>query len=81
MLLYKCRFTGDEMLSDAFGPRDVVDDDGNVVEGLLEIDSMKVNKVCHPLTTVAPAHEMMGLHSTLHMMIFSDKETHHRFAI
>jgi hypothetical protein len=45
MIIYKCRFSGDEMLSSAFGPRPVVDDDGEVVPGLIEIDSMKVNKV------------------------------------
>jgi Translationally controlled tumour protein len=45
MILYKCRFTHDEMLTDAFKPRPVVDDEGNVVEGLIEIDSQKVNKV------------------------------------
>lgn len=45
MILYKCRFTNDEMLSSAFGPRPVIDDEGNVVEGLIEIDSQKVNKV------------------------------------
>jgi Translationally controlled tumour protein len=45
MILYKCRFTHDEMLSDAFKPVPVVDADGNVVEGLIEIESEKVNKV------------------------------------
>lgn len=45
MIIYKCRFSGDEMLSDAFKPRPVVDDEGNEVLGLMEIDSMKVNKV------------------------------------
>eukprot|EP00540_Astrosyne_radiata_P015248 CAMPEP_0116845492 /NCGR_PEP_ID=MMETSP0418-20121206/13297_1 /TAXON_ID=1158023 /ORGANISM="Astrosyne radiata, Strain 13vi08-1A" /LENGTH=179 /DNA_ID=CAMNT_0004476609 /DNA_START=54 /DNA_END=593 /DNA_ORIENTATION=+ len=44
MIIYKCRFTGDEMLSDAFKPRPVKDDDGNEVVGLIEIDSQKVNK-------------------------------------
>jgi len=44
MILYKCRFSGDEMLSDAFGPRPVKDAEGNEVAGLIEIDSMKVNK-------------------------------------
>lgn len=51
MLLYRCRFTGDEMLSSAFNPRPVVDDEGNVVEGLIEIDSQKVNKVSMSLFT------------------------------
>ena len=45
MIIYKCRFTGDEMLSDAFKPVPVKDGDGNEVEGLIEIQSMKVNKV------------------------------------
>jgi hypothetical protein len=45
MIIYKCRFTGDELLSDAFKPRPVVDDEGNEVPGLIEIDSQKVNKV------------------------------------
>lgn len=45
MIIYKCRFTGDEMCSDAFKPRPVKDDDGNEVPGLMEIDSQKVNKV------------------------------------
>jgi hypothetical protein len=45
MLLYKCRFTGDEMLTDAFKPVPVKDDDGNEVPGLFQIESQKVNKV------------------------------------
>ena len=45
MIIFKCRFTGDEMLSDAFKPGPVVDEAGNVVEGLLQIQSQKVNKV------------------------------------
>ena len=45
MIIYKCRFTGDEMLSDAFNPQPVKDSDGNEIEGLLQIQSMKVNKV------------------------------------
>jgi Translationally controlled tumour protein len=45
MIIYKCRFTGDEMLSDAFKPGPVKDEEGNVVEGLLQIKSQKVNKV------------------------------------
>jgi hypothetical protein len=48
MIIYKCRFTGDEMLSDAFKPTPVKDADGNEVEGLIQIQSQKVNKVrCH----------------------------------
>mmetsp|Transcript_24198 Transcript_24198/g.68137 ORF Transcript_24198/g.68137 Transcript_24198/m.68137 type:complete len:180 (+) Transcript_24198:136-675(+) len=44
MIIYKCRFTGDEMLSDAFKPTPVKDDDGNEVVGLFKIESQKVNK-------------------------------------
>lgn len=33
------------MLSDAFKPTSVKDDDGNEVEGLIQIQSQKVNKV------------------------------------
>ena len=33
------------MLSDAFKPVPVMDSDGNEVEGLIEIQSQKVNKV------------------------------------
>jgi Translationally controlled tumour protein len=45
MIIYKCRFTGDEMLSDAFKPTPVLDEDGSEVPGLLQIKSQKVNKV------------------------------------
>ena len=45
MIIYKCRFTGDEMLSDAFKPQPVKDDEGNEVPGLIQILSQKVNKV------------------------------------
>jgi hypothetical protein len=44
MLIYKCRVTGDEMISDAYNLRDVVDDEGNVVPELMECDSLSVNK-------------------------------------
>ncbi|GKY94917.1 tRNA 2'-phosphotransferase [Mayamaea pseudoterrestris] len=44
MIIYKCRFTGDEMLSDAFKPVPVVDEEGNEVEGLIQIQSQKVSK-------------------------------------
>lgn len=44
MIIYKCRFTGDEMLSDAFKPSPVIDDDGNEVPALFKILSQKVNK-------------------------------------
>jgi Translationally controlled tumour protein len=46
MIIFKCRFTGDEMLSDAFKPEPVKDDEGNEVVGLIKIQSQKVNKVC-----------------------------------
>jgi hypothetical protein len=49
MIIYKCRFTGDEMLSDAFKPTSVKDEAGNEVEGLLQIQSQKVNKVRVPV--------------------------------
>jgi inner membrane protein involved in colicin E2 resistance len=44
MIIFKCRFSGDEMLSDAFKPVNVKDADGNEVPGLIEIESIKVNK-------------------------------------
>jgi hypothetical protein len=46
MIIYKCRFSGDEMLSDAFKPVPVKDEDGNEVPGLIQIQSQKVSKVC-----------------------------------
>jgi hypothetical protein len=45
MIIFRCRWSGDEMCSDAFKPRPVVDKEGNEVPGLMEIDSQKVNKV------------------------------------
>jgi Translationally controlled tumour protein len=45
MIIYKCRFTGDEMCSDAFKPGPVKDAEGNEVPGLMQILSQKVNKV------------------------------------
>jgi Translationally controlled tumour protein len=45
MIIYKCRFTGDEMCSDAFKPGPVLDSEGKAVEGLMQIQSQKVNKV------------------------------------
>ena len=45
MIIYKCRFTGDEMCSDAFKPGPVLDADGKAIEGLMQIQSQKVNKV------------------------------------
>jgi hypothetical protein len=44
MIIYKCRFTGDEMCSDAFKPAPVMED-GAEVGGLFKIESQKVNKV------------------------------------
>lgn len=43
MLLYKCRFTHDELCSDAFKPVPVLKD-GEEVPGLFEIESTKINK-------------------------------------
>ena len=45
MIIFKCRFSGDEMCSDAFGPAPVQDEDGAEIEGLFKIESQKVNKV------------------------------------
>lgn len=45
MIIFKCRFTGDEMCSDAFKPGPVKDAEGNEVPGLMQIQSEKVNKV------------------------------------
>ena len=53
MIIYKCRFSGDELCSDAFKPGPVTDADGNVVEGLMQIQSQKVNKVCMLLINTA----------------------------
>mmetsp|Transcript_47143 Transcript_47143/g.69847 ORF Transcript_47143/g.69847 Transcript_47143/m.69847 type:complete len:182 (-) Transcript_47143:363-908(-) len=44
MLIYRCRFSGDEMCSDAFKPLPVVDADGNEVPCLMQVQSQKVNK-------------------------------------
>mmetsp|Transcript_10985 Transcript_10985/g.15829 ORF Transcript_10985/g.15829 Transcript_10985/m.15829 type:complete len:184 (-) Transcript_10985:163-714(-) len=44
MIIYKCRFSGDEMCSDAFRPNPVKDENGEEVLGLFEIESQKVNK-------------------------------------
>ncbi len=45
MIIYTCRFTGDEMCSDAFLPYSVTDDvTGDTVPGLFQVDSQKVNK-------------------------------------
>lgn len=58
MIIYKCRFTGDELLSDAFKPRPVVDDEGNEVPGLIEIDSQKVNKVQYATLAITRLWQM-----------------------
>ena len=45
MIIYKCRVTGDEMISDAYKLREVTDpESGEVVPELVECDSLKVNK-------------------------------------
>ena len=44
MLIYTCKITGDEMLTDAYNIEDVKDDEGNVVPGLIEIESQIVAK-------------------------------------
>lgn len=37
MLVYKDIITGDEMMTDAFPQKPVVDDDGTVIEGMFEV--------------------------------------------
>lgn len=44
MLVYRCRISGDEMLSDAFPLKPVIDSDGNVVEGIKYCESKNVTK-------------------------------------
>lgn len=44
MIIYKCRFSGDEMLTDAFKPGPVTNTEGNIVPGLIQIQSQKVPK-------------------------------------
>ena len=44
MLVYCCKITGDELLSDAFPLLPVVDDEGNTVEGLMQIESKQMAK-------------------------------------
>ena len=45
MLIYKCRVTGDELISDAYKLRPVIDPETKEeVEGLMECDSMMVTK-------------------------------------
>ena len=44
MIIYKCRFTGDELCSDAFKPTAVVDDEGEEVAGLIQIQSAQITK-------------------------------------
>jgi hypothetical protein len=47
MIIYKCRFSGDEMLTDAFKPGPVHDTEGNEVPGLIQIQSEKVPKASY----------------------------------
>jgi hypothetical protein len=49
MIIYKCRFSGDEMLTDAFKPGPVTNTEGNVVPGLIQIQSQKVPKASNVL--------------------------------
>ncbi|GMI52391.1 hypothetical protein TeGR_g15153 [Tetraparma gracilis] len=44
MLIYTCRVTGDEMISDAYDLNPVKDAEGNEVPELFECESMSVNK-------------------------------------
>mmetsp|Transcript_36519 Transcript_36519/g.43635 ORF Transcript_36519/g.43635 Transcript_36519/m.43635 type:complete len:183 (+) Transcript_36519:82-630(+) len=44
MIIYKCRFTGDEVCSDAFKLLPVTDENGDEVPGLMQVESAKVNK-------------------------------------
>jgi hypothetical protein len=44
MIVYRCVITGDEMLSDAYPLKPVVDSDGNVVEGLMYCESKNITK-------------------------------------
>jgi len=44
MIIYKCRFTNDEMISDAYKTFPVKDAEGNDVPGLFAVQSQKVNK-------------------------------------
>mmetsp|Transcript_36496 Transcript_36496/g.26572 ORF Transcript_36496/g.26572 Transcript_36496/m.26572 type:complete len:179 (-) Transcript_36496:12-548(-) len=44
MIVYRCLITGDEMLSDAYKLHEVVDSDGNVVEGLMYCESKNIAK-------------------------------------
>ena len=66
MIIYKCRFTGDEMLSDAFKPGPVKDDEGNEVPGLIQIQSQKVNKARQTVLRRTPqSFESAGQYSSL----------------
>lgn len=44
MIVYRCVITGDEMLSDAYPLKPVVNSDGEVVEGLMYCESKNVTK-------------------------------------
>ncbi|CAM9912347.1 unnamed protein product [Heterosigma akashiwo] len=39
MLVYKCMFTDDELMSDSYKIKDIVDEDGEVVPGLFGVES------------------------------------------
>lgn len=44
MIVYTCKITGDEFLSDSFPLLEVVDDEGNKIEGLMMTTSKQVPK-------------------------------------
>lgn len=44
MIIFKCRVTGDEMISDAYKPADVIGEDGEPVPELMEVESLTVAK-------------------------------------
>jgi len=44
MIIYKCRFTNDEMMSDAFKPEPVLDEAGEEIPGIFAVSSCKVSK-------------------------------------
>lgn len=44
MIVYVCQITGDELLSDAYTLLPVTDDEGNVVEGLMQCESNQIAK-------------------------------------
>ena len=42
VLVYQCLLTGDEMMSDSFPTKDVLDEEGNVVPGLFMVETKMV---------------------------------------